>query len=95
MTAVVPERSSGVESRSPAWLVGLALSLVVEGTLDGETAVKQLVAEAGDSHRVLEGAYGRAVALVAEYPDDPAVKATCDLLARALHRLLREGEPRP
>ena len=95
MTAVVPDRPSGVERRSPAWLVGLTLSLVIEADFDDDTAVKQLVAEAGESHRALEGAYGRAVALVAEYPDDPAVKATCDLLARALHRLLREGEARP
>ena len=94
MTAVVPERPSGVQGKSAAWLVGLALSLVVEGN-DGEVAVKQVVAEAGDDRRALQGAYGRAVALVAEYPDDPAVKATCDLMARALHRVVRQAEGRP
>ncbi|HZA85146.1 MAG TPA: hypothetical protein VFC13_27340 [Actinomycetes bacterium] len=93
MTAVVPERPSGLNGKSAAWLVGLGLSLVVEGS-DDDVAVKQVVAEAGDDRRVLEGAYGRAVALVAEYPDDPAVKATCDLMARALHRVLREAEGR-
>lgn len=94
MTAVVPERRSGIPGVSAPWLVGLALSLATEG-IDDDVAVKQLVAEAGDSRRALEGAYGRAVALVAEYPDDPQVRATCDLLARALHRLLREGGGRP
>lgn len=93
MTAVVPERPSSRQGVSAPWLVGLALSLVGECS-DDDVAVKQLVAEAADSRRSLEGAYGRAVALVAEYPDDPQVKATCDLLARALHRVVREGEGR-
>ncbi len=94
MTAVVPERPSGVQAVSAPWLVGLALSLVGEGN-DDDDAITHLVTEAGESRRALEGAYGRAVALVAEYPDDRQVKATCDLLARALHRVLREGKGRP
>ncbi|MGH9042697.1 MAG: hypothetical protein ACRDZ3_20985 [Acidimicrobiia bacterium] len=93
MTAVVPERRSSRQGVSAPWLVGLALSLVGECS-DDDVAVKALVAEAADSRRALEGAYGRAVALVAEYPDDPQVKTTCDLLARALHRVVREGEGR-
>lgn len=90
MTAVVPERPRGQAVSAP-WLVGLALNLVNEGS-DEDVAIKQLVMEAGESGRALEGAYGRAVALVAEYPDDPQVRATLDLLARALHRMLRDGE---
>jgi hypothetical protein len=93
VTAVVPERAAGLQAVSAPWLVGLALSLVSE-SCDEDVAVKQLVAEAGDSRRALEGAYGRAVALVAEYPDDPQVRATLDLLARALQRLARQVEGR-
>ena len=93
MTAVVPERPSDLQGVSAPWLVGLALSLVGESR-DEDVAVKQLVAEAGESRRALEGAYGRAVALVAEYPDDPQVRATLDLLARALHRIVRDSEGR-
>ena len=88
MTAVVPERP-GVQWTSAPWLVGLALTLAGDGQ-DGEAAVEQLVEESGRNPRALEGAYGRAVALVAEYPDDPQVRATLDLVARALHRVLRE-----
>ncbi|MGH8991523.1 MAG: hypothetical protein ACRDYV_04405 [Acidimicrobiia bacterium] len=94
MTAVVPQRPSHTQAVSAPWLVGLALSLVSEGH-DDDVAVKQLMVEAGDNHRALEGAYGRAVALVAEYPDDPTVRSTCELLARALHHVLRDGEGRP
>lgn len=91
MTAVVPERPARRQAVTAPWLVGLALSLVGEDC-DEDLAIKQLVTEAGESRRALEGAYGRAVALVAEYPDDPQVRATLDLLARALHRMLRDGE---
>ncbi|MGH8973399.1 MAG: hypothetical protein ACRD0C_09360 [Acidimicrobiia bacterium] len=94
MTAVVPERPSGVEGVSAPWLVGLALTLVDESS-DGEAAVQHLVEEAGGSRRALEGAYGRAVALAAEYPDDPQVKATLALVARAFHHVLRDAEGRP
>jgi hypothetical protein len=91
MTAVVPERPASRQVVTAPWLVGLALSLVVEDC-DEDVAIKQLVMEAGQSRRALEGAYGRAVALVAEYPDDPQVRATLALLVRALHRMLRDGE---
>jgi hypothetical protein len=93
VTAVIPERPSGPQAVSAPWLVGLALSLAGE-KCDEDVAVKQLVAEAGESRRALEGAYGRGVALVAEYPDDPQVRATLDLLARALHHSLRDAEGR-
>jgi hypothetical protein len=74
--------------------VGLALTLV-DDPGDGEAAVQHLVEQAGGSRRALEGAYGRAVALVAEYPDDAQVKATLALVARALHHVLRDAEGRP
>lgn len=92
MTAILPDRPSG-RSVSTAWLVGLALSLTSDDG-DDELAVRQLVTESGESPRALEGAYGRAVALVAEYPDDPALRTTLALLARALQQVLREGEAR-
>lgn len=90
MTATLPDRPSG-RSVSTAWLVGLALSLTSDEG-DDDAAVQQLVAEAGDSPRALEGAYGRAVALVAEYPDDLPLRNTLALLARALQQVLREGD---
>jgi hypothetical protein len=93
VTAVVPERPSERQAVTAPWLVGLALSLVGE-SCDEDVAVKQLLAEAGERQRALEGAYGRAVALVAEYPDDPQVRATLDLLARALQLALRDNEGR-
>ena len=40
---------------------------------------------------VLEGAYGRAVALLGEYPDDPNVRETFEILVRALRRLHRHA----
>ena len=91
MTAVVPERPSDLQGASAPWLVGLALTLAGDG-MDEDAAVEQLLEEAGRSPRSLEGAYGRALALAAEYPDDRQVKATLDLVARALHRVLREVE---
>ncbi|MDQ3945129.1 MAG: hypothetical protein M3357_08290, partial [Actinomycetota bacterium] len=72
MTAVVPERGTGAATASASWLVGLALTLADESS-DEEAAVQHLLQEANWSRRALEGAYGRAVALVAEYPDDPQV----------------------
>lgn len=70
-----------------AWLFGLALMLVTEGECeDEEEALDGLLSESGGNLRVLEGAYGRGVALIGEYPDDPMVRQTVELLAKALRR---------
>ncbi len=78
-----------------AWLFGLALMLVTEGAPDDE-AVDELLAEWDNNLRVLEGAYGRGVAMLGEFPDDPKVRQTVDLLAKALrqgHRLVGFAQP--
>lgn len=92
MTATLPDRPAG-RSVSSAWLVGLALSLTSEDC-DDERAIEQLLTDAGTDRRALEGAYGRAVALVAEYPDDAALRDTLALLNRALQHILRDGDTR-
>jgi hypothetical protein len=67
---------------------GLALALLSEGA--GERAtMAEVLAEAAGRSRALEGAYGRAVALLSEYPGDPLVQSTVDLLAKALLRSRR------
>jgi len=73
-----------------AWIFALALDLATDGVVD-EAAVDRLVEEAGANRRTLEGAYGRAVALLGEYPDDPNVRETFDILVRALRRLHRHA----
>lgn len=87
MTTVVPERDAG-SPPSPPWLVGLALALVSDGVSE-DTAVAEVVAEADGSYRALEGAYGRAVALQAEYPGDASIQSTLQILAKALRRAPR------
>jgi hypothetical protein len=49
----------------------------------------EVLAEAAGRSRALEGAYGRAVALVNEFPGDPLVHRTVDLLAKTLLRSRR------
>jgi hypothetical protein len=66
-----------------SWVFGLALSLLSEGTAE-RVVMAEVLAEAAGRSRVLEGAYGRAVALLSEYPGDPLVQSTVDLLAKAL-----------
>lgn len=89
MTAVVPNRpGEASDAPSPSSLFGLGLALVIDGTPE-DAAVTELVTEAGNSYRALERAYGRGVAVAAEYPDDSAVKETLELLAKALRRALR------
>jgi hypothetical protein len=73
-----------------AWIFALALELATNGVAD-EAAIDGLVGEAGANHRTLEGAYGRAVALLGEYPNDPNVRETLDMLVRALRRLHRHA----
>jgi hypothetical protein len=71
-----------------AWLFGLALALLTEGVAE-RVAMAEVLAEAAGRSRALEGAYGRAVALVNEFPGDPVVHRTVDLLAKALLRSRR------
>jgi len=70
------------------WLFGLALALLTEGTSE-EIVMAEVLAEAGGHSRALEGAYGRAVALLSEFPGDPLVHRTVDLMAKALLRSRR------
>ncbi|MGH9001075.1 MAG: hypothetical protein ACRDY7_16980 [Acidimicrobiia bacterium] len=73
-----------------AWLFGLALAVVTERVEEPE-AVRGLLVESGGNTRALEGAYGRAVALAGEWPDDPNLQRTITVLLKALarsHRLV-------
>lgn len=70
------------------WLFGRALALLTEGVAE-RVAMAEVLAEAAGRSRALEGAYGRAVALVNEFPGDPIVHRTVDLLAKALLRSRR------
>lgn len=87
---------TGPRSRRPArdpaaqasWVFGLALSLLSEGVSE-RVALPEILAEAAGRSRALEGAYGRAVALLSEYPGDPLVQRTVDVLAKALLRSRR------
>lgn len=80
-----PDGSSGAQA---SWVFGLALALLSEGVSEPAATAEILAAAAGRS-RALEGAYGRAVALLSEYPGDPLVQSTVDLLAKALLRSRR------
>lgn len=71
-----------------SWVLGLALSLLSEGAAE-RVVMAEVLAEAAGRPRALEGAYGRAVALLSEYPGDPLVHRTVDLLAKALLRSRR------
>ena len=70
------------------WVLGLALALLSEGAAE-RVIMAEVLAEAAGRSRALEGAYGRAVALLSEYPGDPLVHRTVDLLAKALLRSRR------
>jgi hypothetical protein len=85
------QRPRGAASDSAAqasWVLGQALSLLSEGAAE-RVAMAAVLAEAAGRPRALEGAYGRAVALLSEYPGDPLVHRTVDLLAKALLRSRR------
>jgi hypothetical protein len=83
---------AGDQAAQASWVFGLALSLLSEGA--GErVAMAEVLAEAAGRSRALEGAYGRAVALLSEYPGDPLVQSTVDLLAKALLRSRRPARP--
>ena len=71
-----------------SWLFGLTLALLSEGAPD-RTVMAEVLAEAAGRPRAIEGAYGRAVALLSEFPDGTLVHRTVDLLAKALLRSRR------
>ena len=71
-----------------SWVLGMALALLSEGAAE-RVAMAEVLAEAAGRSRAIEGAYGRAVALLSEYPGDPLVHRTVDLLAKALLRARR------
>ena len=101
MTAVMPTDRPGDADREPdgqraaSWLLGLALSLVMDGA-DDDAATEELVVESGGSVRALQGAYGRGVVLLSEYPADSTLRQAVDLTSKALlrrHREARAGGP--
>jgi hypothetical protein len=71
-----------------SWVLGLALALLSEGAPE-RVIMAEVLAESAGRSRAIEGAYGRAVALLSEYPSDPLVHRTVDLLAKALLRSRR------
>lgn len=83
---------AGNQAALASWLFGLALALLSEGANE-RVAMAEVLAEAAGRSRALEGAYGRAVALLSEYPGDPLVQSTVDLLAKALLRSRRPARP--
>lgn len=68
-----------------SWIFGLALALVTEEAAE-DVALDDLITQAEGSFRALEGAYGRGVVLLSEYPDDAELAKTVALLSKALRR---------
>jgi hypothetical protein len=87
LTGRRPEPPTDVAGQA-TWLFGLALALLTEGTSE-DVVMAEVLAEAAGRSRALEGAYGRAVALLSEFPGDPLVHRTVDLMAKALLRSRR------
>lgn len=83
-----PKAPSSDAAGQASWVLGLALALHAEGAVE-RVIMAEVLAEAAGRARALEGAYGRAVALLSEYPSDPLVHRTVDLLAKALLRSRR------
>ena len=83
-----PKTPSRDAAGQASWVLGLALALLSEGAAE-RVILAEVLAEAAGRSRALEGAYGRAVALLSEYPSDPLVHRTVDLLAKALLRSRR------
>jgi hypothetical protein len=83
-----PKAPSSDPAGQASWVLGLALALLSEGAAERVT-MAEVLAEAAGRSRAIEGAYGRAVALLSEYPSDPLVHRTVDLLAKALLRSRR------
>lgn len=88
LTGRQPKPPSSDVAAQATWLFGLALALLTEGTSE-DVVVAEVLAEAAGRSRAIEGAYGRAVALLSEFPGDPVVHRTVDLLAKALLRSRR------
>ena len=80
-----PRAAANDPAGHASWVLGLALALLSEGAAE-RVAMAEVLAEAAGRSRAIEGAYGRAVALLSEYPGDPLVHRTVDLLAKALLR---------
>jgi hypothetical protein len=83
-----PKTPAADPAGQASWVLGLALALISEGAAE-RIVMAEVLAEAAGRSRALEGAYGRAVALLSEYPGDPLVHRTVDLLAKALLRSRR------
>lgn len=83
-----PKTAANDPAGHASWVLGLALALLSEGAAE-RVAMAEILAEAAGRSRAIEGAYGRAVALLSEYPGDPLVHRTVDLLAKALLRSRR------
>lgn len=83
-----PRAAANDQAGQASWVLGLALALLSEGAAE-RVAMAEVLAEAAGRSRAIEGAYGRAVALLSEYPGDPLVHRTVDLLAKALLRSRR------
>ena len=83
-----PKSRATDQAGQASWVLGLALALLSEGAAE-RVAMAEVLAEAAGRSRAIEGAYGRAVALLSEYPGDPLVHRTVDLLAKALLRSRR------
>jgi hypothetical protein len=83
-----PKAAANDPAGQASWVLGLALALLSEGAAE-RVAMAEVLAEAAGRSRAIEGAYGRAVALLSEYPGDPLVHRTVDLLAKALLRSRR------
>lgn len=83
-----PKAAASDPAGQASWVLGLALALLSEGAAE-RVVMAEVLAEAAGRSRAIEGAYGRAVALLSEYPGDPLVHRTVDLLAKALLRSRR------
>lgn len=83
-----PKAPSSDPAGQASWVLGLTLALLAEGAAE-RVIMAEVLAEAAGRARAIEGAYGRAVALLSEYPSDPLVHRTVDLLAKALLRSRR------
>ena len=88
LTAGAPKSPPTDLAGQATWLFGLALAMLTEGTSE-EVVMAEVLAGAAGRSRALEGAYGRAVALLSEFPGDPLVHRTVDLMAKALLRSRR------
>lgn len=83
-----PKAAADDPAGQASWVLGLALALLSEGAAE-RVAMAEVLAESAGRSRAIEGAYGRAVALLSEYPGDPLVHRAVDLLAKALLRSRR------